>query len=56
MKLNDLETVEIDAARRAPEFRFAPGGRGAIAALMTGLVQVWIGLYAAPPRRPLPPL
>jgi hypothetical protein len=56
MKPYEFEAVHLSAALPLPAFQSAPGWRGAIAALQARLVKAWVGLYAAPPRRPLPPL
>jgi hypothetical protein len=37
-------------------FQSNAGWRGAIAAVMARLMKAWVGLYAPPPRRALPPL
>jgi len=56
MKLNDLDAVHIRAARPLRTFQSGSRRPGIAEALMTRLMRAWIGLYAAPPRRPLPPL
>lgn len=56
MKLYEFDAAHLSAALPLPAFQCAPGWRGAIAALQARLVRAWVGLYAAPPRRPLPPL
>jgi hypothetical protein len=56
MKLNDLDMARLSTAQPLPVFQPTVGRRGALAALMARLVNAWVGLYAPPPRRPLPML
>ena len=39
-----------------PAFQAERGWRGEIAAVMSRLMEAWVGLYAPPPRRALPVL
>ena len=56
MKLNDLDVMYVSTALPMCPIQAKPGRRGFVETLMTRLMKVWIGLYAAAPRRPLPPL
>ena len=56
MKLNDLDRVIIRTARPMHPIQAEPGRGGFVEALTTRLMRAWIRLYAASPRRPLPPL
>lgn len=55
MKLNDIDTMHIGAARPLPAFQPAPAWRGFMEGLMTRLMKAWVGLYRTPPHR-LPPM
>jgi hypothetical protein len=54
MKMNELDAVYPGAAQPLPACPAGRGGREALAALMTRLMNAWVSLYAPPPRRPGP--
>jgi hypothetical protein len=55
MKLNDFDMAHFRAAQMPAVHQPERGWRGALAAFYRTLMNVWVGLYALPPRR-LPPL